>query len=82
MGMGMAANVGGMNIQDLFAMSQKQAAQKQEERKTQPVVSSANGWKCSCGATATGKFCQECGNKILHYDFFFLMAGICWHFWK
>ena len=62
MGMGMATNAGGMNIQDLFAMSQKQAAQKQEERKAQ-AVSSANGWKCSCGATATGKFCQECGNK-------------------
>jgi len=23
----------------------------------------ANGWKCSCGATATGKFCPECGSK-------------------
>lgn len=21
------------------------------------------GWKCACGATATGKFCPECGAK-------------------
>ena len=23
----------------------------------------AVGWKCACGATATGKFCPECGAK-------------------
>ena len=23
----------------------------------------ANSWKCACGATATGKFCPECGAK-------------------
>ena len=23
----------------------------------------ANGWKCACGAVATGKFCPECGAK-------------------
>lgn len=63
MGMGMASNVGGMNLQDLFAMGQKQAEQKQEERKAQTATSSVSGWKCSCGATATGKFCQECGGK-------------------
>ena len=23
---------------------------------------SANSWKCKCGATAAGKFCPECGS--------------------
>ena len=55
MGMGMAMNAGsGMNAQNLFAMGQQQ---------TQQSVPAANGWKCSCGATATGKFCPECGGK-------------------
>ena len=51
MGMGMAMNAGGMNAQNLYAMGQQPQAQP-----------AANGWKCSCGATATGKFCTECGN--------------------
>lgn len=56
MGMGMAMNAGGgMNVQNLFAMGQQQQAQQ-----SRPV---ANGWKCSCGAVATGKFCPECGSK-------------------
>jgi len=28
-----------------------------------PTPAAAMGWKCSCGATATGKFCPECGAK-------------------
>ena len=55
MGMGMAMNAGGMNAQNLFAMGQQQQAQ-------QPAPA-ADGWKCSCGATVTGKFCPECGSK-------------------
>ena len=56
MGMGMAMNAGGgMNAQNLFAMGQQQARTQE-----QPA---ANGWKCACGATATGKFCPECGSK-------------------
>ena len=51
MGMGMAMNAGGMNAQNLFAMGQQQQAPAQD------------GWKCSCGAVATGKFCPECGAK-------------------
>ena len=54
MGMNMAQNAGGMNAQNLFAMGQQQ---------TQAPAQSANTWKCSCGATATGKFCPECGAK-------------------
>ena len=56
MGMGMAMNAGGgMNAQNLFAMGQQQ--------QTQQPTPAANGWKCSCGAVVTGKFCPECGSK-------------------
>lgn len=59
MGMGMAMNAGGgMNAQNLFAMGQQQATQPQPT--TTPA---ADSWKCSCGATASGKFCPECGSK-------------------
>lgn len=59
MGMGMAMNAGGggMNAQNLFAMGQQQA---QQAPAAAPAV---EGWKCSCGATVTGKFCPECGSK-------------------
>ncbi|MBE6563061.1 MAG: SPFH domain-containing protein [Ruminococcaceae bacterium] len=53
MGMGMAMNQGGVNAQGLFAMGQ------QAPQNTQ----SADSWKCYCGATASGKFCPECGAK-------------------
>ena len=59
MGMGMAMNAGGMNAQNLFAMGQQQ---QQQTPAAQPS-SAQNGWKCSCGAMATGKFCPECGAK-------------------
>ena len=55
MGMGMAMNAGGgMNAQNLFAMGQQQ-------QQAAPAPA-ANGWKCACGATATGKYCPECGS--------------------
>ena len=62
MGMGMAMNAGGggMNAQNLFAMGQQQQQQAQQAPAAAPA---AEGWKCSCGATATGKFCPECGAK-------------------
>ena len=53
MGMGMAANAGGVNAQALYGMAAEQKAAA-----SQP---NANVWTCSCGATATGKFCPECG---------------------
>ena len=58
MGMGMAQQAGGMNAAQLFQMGQQQQT-------VQPAAPApaANSWKCSCGATATGKFCPECGAK-------------------
>ena len=50
MGMGMAQQAGGINAQNLFAMGA--ASTKQ----------TAPGWKCSCGTTATGNFCPDCGS--------------------
>lgn len=76
MGMGMAMNAsGGANAQDLFAMGQQQTAQpqaaqqqmtsqapQQQAASTAPKAEPAGGWVCSCGTTATGKFCPECGS--------------------
>ena len=54
LGMGMAMNAGGtMNAQNLYAMGQK----------PQPQPPQQDSWKCSCGNTATGKFCPNCGAK-------------------
>ena len=52
MGMGMANVAGGINAGDLFAMGQQKAAQQ-----------NTAGWQCSCGAMASGNFCQNCGAK-------------------
>jgi len=60
MGMGMAMNAGGMNAQNLFTMGQQQ---QQQAAPAPAAVPAAEGWKCACGATATGKFCPECGAK-------------------
>lgn len=62
MGMGMVG-MGGQGgfgaAQNLYNMGQQQMQQPQQMQQ-QPAQ---NGWKCSCGATATGKFCPECGAK-------------------
>ena len=58
MGMGMAMNQGGMNAQNFYQMGM---AQPQAE--AAPAAPAADGWQCACGATATGKFCPECGAK-------------------
>lgn len=52
MGMGMAANAGGMNAQTLYEMGNKQQVQQ---------APAQAGWKCTCGSIATGNFCPQCG---------------------
>ena len=53
MGMGMAANAGGVNAQALYGMAAEQKAAAPQPN--------ANVWTCSCGAVNKGKFCSECG---------------------
>ena len=52
MGMNMAQQVGGNAAVQFYQMAQQQSA-----------APAPDGWKCACGATATGKFCPECGAK-------------------
>ena len=54
MGLNMAQAQGGLNASELFQMAAQQPAA--------PAAPAAPaGWKCSCGAVNTGKFCIECG---------------------
>lgn len=69
MGMGMAAQAGGMNAQSLFQMgAAQQAAQQQAAPQMAPMgaapqqASPADSWTCSCGTANTSKFCMNCGN--------------------
>ena len=60
MGMNMAGSAmgGGFNqAQNFYQMGMQQ---QQQQAASAPA---ADGWKCSCGATATGKFCPECGSR-------------------
>ena len=56
MGMGMAQTAGGVNAAQLFQMGQQPAAPA-------APAAPANSWTCTCGHTATGNFCPECGSK-------------------
>ena len=58
MGMNMAQQGGGVNAAQLFQMGAQQ-----QQQPAAPVQQSAGAWTCACGATATGKFCPECGAK-------------------
>ncbi|MCI8497356.1 MAG: SPFH domain-containing protein [Clostridiales bacterium] len=55
MGIGMAAQAGGANTQNLFEMGAAQQASRQN-----PAPSAANTWRCECGTENTGKFCMNC----------------------
>ena len=60
MGMGMVggAGAGGFGAaQNFYNMGVQQQAEKEAAEKA------ANAWTCACGATATAKFCPECGAK-------------------
>ncbi len=59
MGMGMAGGMTGGGFgaaQNMYAMGQQQAPSQQLAG-----GNGASGWKCSCGAAASGNFCPECG---------------------
>ncbi len=56
MGMGFAQQAGGMNAAALYQM-----AGQQQQAAPAPATPAADSWVCSCGHTATGRFCPECG---------------------
>lgn len=56
MGMGMAMNSGGINAAQGFYNAGVQQQQSQQQ------APAADGWKCSCGAVNSGKFCTQCGS--------------------
>ena len=69
MGMGMAAQAGGMNAQNLFAMGQqpmmgRPAPEQAVPQQTAPQQAAPQtaGWTCSCGTVNSGNFCSNCGS--------------------
>lgn len=67
MGMGMAAQAGGMNAQNLFAMGQQPmmgqpAQQAPQQPSPQQAAPASAGWTCSCGTVNSGNFCSNCGS--------------------
>ena len=66
MGMNIAQNVGGLNANNLFALSQQQQMMQQQQPQVQhqaPPPPQSAGWKCEhCGHEGnSGKFCANCG---------------------
>lgn len=63
MGMGMAAQAGGINAQNLFAMGQQPMMNQQAPQQAAPQAApQAAGWTCSCGTVNSGNFCSNCGS--------------------
>lgn len=61
LGMGFAAQAGGMNTGSMFANAQPQDNNPLFNQSQ--AQASNNQWTCACGATNTGKFCSECGKS-------------------
>ena len=62
MGMNMAMNAnGGFNAAQMYQTGVQQQQQFAQQQAAAAPAPSADGWKCSCGATVNGKFCTECG---------------------
>ncbi|MBE6747567.1 MAG: SPFH domain-containing protein [Ruminococcaceae bacterium] len=74
MNMAMGANGGGFDPMAMYNAGVQQQQQQMAQQQAQQLVnaqaqamanaaaSAQDGWKCSCGATNTGKFCAECGS--------------------
>ncbi|MBE6613039.1 MAG: SPFH domain-containing protein, partial [Ruminococcaceae bacterium] len=62
MGMGMAMNQGGFNAEGLFQIPRNMNFTRKDAMPVPQQKPEPAGWKCACGATATGKFCPECGS--------------------
>ena len=62
MGMGMAGNMMG-NTAQLFQQGLSQQQYQAQQAPAPAPAPAQNGWQCSCGATATGNFCPNCGGK-------------------
>lgn len=65
MGMGMAGGMMGQGggfgaAQSFYNMG---VQQQQQPAPAAPAAPAVDSWKCSCGATVSGKFCPECGSK-------------------
>lgn len=63
MGMNMASQMGGMNVQNLFQMGAQQQTQRAAQMQQQAAAPATDSWRCNCGATNTGKFCMNCGSQ-------------------
>ena len=61
MNMAMGAN-GGLNAAQMYQAGVQQQQQFAQQQQATPAPA-ADGWKCACGATVSGKFCTECGAK-------------------
>ena len=70
-GMGMAGNVTGGSMQNLYQMAQNQQGGAQppqggmgaQQSAQPPQGGTAGGWTCSCGTVNSGNFCSNCGSK-------------------
>ena len=65
MGMGMVGNMGGggFNAAQQLYNNGMQQQQMQNQMQQTAAATTEDKWTCECGATNTGKFCQNCGKK-------------------
>jgi len=71
LGMNAAMNAGS-NAGTFFNMDAQQREQAQQQAAQQRPT---GGWKCGCGADASGKFCKECGKPKPVFDNWTCVCG-------